>query len=123
MTLAKAVEQESELREFIDRNEDAGEIMDMAYKLEGVVRNTGKHAGGVVIAPTTLTDFVPLYADQAGGVVVAVRPLRCRRGGSGEVRLPRAQDAHHHRLGGRRHQRRAHLAGRGGRGGEDAAAR
>ncbi len=69
MTLAKAVEQESELRDFIDRNEDAGEIMDMAYKLEGIVRNTGKHAGGVVIAPTTLTDFVPLYADQAGGVV------------------------------------------------------
>lgn len=69
MTLAKAVQQESELHEFIDRNEDAGEIMDMAYKLEGIVRNTGKHAGGVVIAPTTLTDFVPLYADQAGGVV------------------------------------------------------
>ena len=67
MTLAKAVEQVPELREFIGRNEDAAELMEMAYKLEGVVRNTGRHAGGVVIAPRALTDFVPLYADQAGG--------------------------------------------------------
>ena len=50
MTLAKAIEQEQELAEFIARNEDAQEIMDMAYKLEGVVRNVGKHAGGVVIS-------------------------------------------------------------------------
>ena len=71
MTLAKAMEREQELRDFVERNEDAGEIVDMAYKLEGVVRNTGKHAGGVVIAPTTLTDFVPLYADQAGGGVLS----------------------------------------------------
>ena len=71
MTLAKAIEQEQELAEFIARNEDAQEIMDMAYKLEGVVRNVGKHAGGVVISPTTLTDFVPLYADHAGGAVVS----------------------------------------------------
>ena len=70
MTLAKAMEREQELRDFVEANEDAGEIMDMAYKLEGVVRSTGKHAGGVVIAPTTLTDFVPLYADGAGGGVV-----------------------------------------------------
>ena len=71
MTLAKAMEQEKPLAEFVERNEDAAEIMDMAYKLEGVVRNTGKHAGGVVIAPTRLTDFVPLYADQPGGAVVS----------------------------------------------------
>ena len=71
ITLAKAVEQEQELADFIARNDDAQEIMDMAYKLEGVVRNVGKHAGGVVISPTTLTDFVPLYADQAGGTVVS----------------------------------------------------
>ena len=71
MTLEKAVAQESELREFVERDEDAAEIMEMAYKLEGIVRNTGKHAGGVVIAPTTLTDYVPLYSDQAGGGVVS----------------------------------------------------
>ena len=71
MTLAKAVAQEADLADFIARNEDAQEIMDMAYKLEGTVRNVGKHAGGVVIAPTRLTDFVPLYADHAGGTVVS----------------------------------------------------
>ena len=71
MTLAKAMQQEEELADFVDRNDDAAEIMEMAYKLEGVVRNTGKHAGGVVIAPTKLTDFVPLYADQSGGTVVS----------------------------------------------------
>ncbi|MCY3837805.1 MAG: DNA polymerase III subunit alpha, partial [Gammaproteobacteria bacterium] len=71
MTLSKAVDQEQELADFIARNEDAQEIMDMAYKLEGTVRNVGKHAGGVVISPTTLTDFVPLYADHSGGTVVS----------------------------------------------------
>ncbi|MDE0441509.1 MAG: DNA polymerase III subunit alpha [Gammaproteobacteria bacterium] len=71
MTLSKAVDQEQELADFIARNEDAQEIMDMAYKLEGTVRNVGKHAGGVVISPTTLIDFVPLYADHSGGTVVS----------------------------------------------------
>ena len=71
MTLAKAMEREAELREFVERNEDAAEIMEMAYKLEGLVRTIGKHAGGVVIAPSALTDFVPLFADQAGGGVVS----------------------------------------------------
>ena len=71
MTLAKAMQREPELRDFVKQNDDAAEIMDMAYKLEGIVRNTGKHAGGVVIAPTALTDFVPLYADQPRGGVVS----------------------------------------------------
>ncbi|MFU8816879.1 MAG: DNA polymerase III subunit alpha, partial [Pseudomonadales bacterium] len=70
MTLAKGVEQSKELAAFIDSSDEAGEIMEMAYKLEGVVRGVGRHAGGVVIAPSTLTDFVPLYVDeQAGGLV------------------------------------------------------
>ena len=71
MTLAKAIEQEEELRDFIAANDEVAEIMEMAEKLEGIVRNVGKHAGGVVIAPTALTDFVPLYADEAGGGVVS----------------------------------------------------
>jgi DNA polymerase-3 subunit alpha len=40
----------------------------MARKLEGVTRNAGKHAGGVVIAPTKITDFAPLYCDEAGSI-------------------------------------------------------
>ena len=38
----------------------------MARILEGVTRNAGKHAGGVVIAPTKITDFAPLYCDDEG---------------------------------------------------------
>jgi DNA polymerase-3 subunit alpha len=70
MTLSKAVEQSAELRAFIAENEDVAEIMDMAYALEGIVRGVGRHAGGVVIAPSALTEFVPLYVDdQSGGLV------------------------------------------------------
>ncbi len=71
MTLAKAMEQSKELASFIAENEDAGEIMEMAYKLEGVVRGVGRHAGGVVIAPSALTDFVPLYVDELSGGLVS----------------------------------------------------
>ncbi|ALO46052.1 DNA polymerase III subunit alpha [Pseudohongiella spirulinae] len=66
MTLSKAMEQEPALKEFVDSDEDAQEIMEMAFKLEGITRNVGKHAGGVVIAPTVLTDFSPLYCDENG---------------------------------------------------------
>jgi len=70
MTLSKALEMEPELVEFIASDEDAQEIMEMAYKLEGITRNVGKHAGGVVIAPTRLTDFAPLYCDADGESLV-----------------------------------------------------
>ncbi len=70
MTLEKAVEQEEALREFLAEDEQAQEIWDMALQLEGVTRNVGKHAGGVVIAPSKLTDFSPLYCDETGGGLV-----------------------------------------------------
>ena len=70
ITLSKAVEQEEALADFIDNNEEVQEIMDMAYQLEGLTRNVGKHAGGVVIAPTKLTDFSPLYCDTDGSGLV-----------------------------------------------------
>ncbi|MDX5379502.1 MAG: DNA polymerase III subunit alpha [Halomonas sp.] len=71
MTLAKAIEAEPALKEFIENDEEAAEIWEMAVKLEGITRGTGKHAGGVVIAPTKLTDFSPLLCDEEGnGLVV-----------------------------------------------------
>jgi DNA polymerase-3 subunit alpha len=70
ITLEKAYEQEEPLREFLKNDEEAQEIWDMAKQLEGVTRGVGKHAGGVVIAPTKLTDFAPLYCDEAGGGLV-----------------------------------------------------
>ena len=71
MTLEKAVKESADLAEFIAGSEEVGEIMDMAYKLEGIVRNVGRHAGGVVIAPARLTDFVPLYTEEQGGSLVS----------------------------------------------------
>ncbi len=70
MTLEKAYEMEEPLREFLKVDEDAREIWDMSLKLEGICRGTGKHAGGVVIAPTKLTDFSPIACDDEGGGLV-----------------------------------------------------
>jgi len=70
MTLAKAYEQEEILRDFLKNDDEAQEIWDMALQLEGVTRGTGKHAGGVVIAPSRLTDFAPLYCDDEGNGLV-----------------------------------------------------
>ena len=70
MTLEKAVAQEEVLKEFLDNDSEAQEIWEMALQLEGVTRNVGKHAGGVVIAPTKLTDFAPLYCDETGSGLV-----------------------------------------------------
>ncbi len=71
MTLTKAVDETAELVQFINENEEVAEIMEMAYKLEGIVRNVGRHAGGVVIAPSRLTDFVPLYVDEGSSGLVS----------------------------------------------------
>ncbi|WP_133406359.1 DNA polymerase III subunit alpha [Parashewanella tropica] len=66
MTLAKAFEAEPGLPEAYDADEEVRDLIDMCRKLEGVTRNAGKHAGGVVISPTTITDFAPLYCDSEG---------------------------------------------------------
>lgn len=66
MTLAKAFEAEPQLPEIYEADEEVKALIDMARKLEGVTRNAGKHAGGVVIAPTKITDFAPLYCDEQG---------------------------------------------------------
>ncbi len=66
MTLEKALEQEPDLREQYENDEEVGPLLDLAMKLEGVARNVGKHAGGVVIAPSELTDFSPLYCEPGG---------------------------------------------------------
>ncbi|HOY22612.1 MAG TPA: DNA polymerase III subunit alpha [Cellvibrio sp.] len=70
MTLAQALEEEPILKEFLAGDGDGQEIWEMAVQLEGLTRNVGKHAGGVVIAPTKLTDFAPLFSDESGGGLV-----------------------------------------------------
>lgn len=63
ITLEKAMEQEPLLRERYQQEDEVRTLMDLALKLEGTTRNVGKHAGGIVIAPGKLTDFVPLYCE------------------------------------------------------------
>jgi len=64
ITLDKALQEEEELRSRYEQEEEVRTLIDMARKLEGLTRNPGKHAGGVVIAPSKLTDFTPLYCEQ-----------------------------------------------------------
>jgi len=68
VSLDSALEDET-LRNLVQQDHDAGEIMDMARKLEGVIRNVGKHAGGIVIAPGKLVDHIPLTSDDNGVVM------------------------------------------------------
>ncbi|MEM7763290.1 MAG: DNA polymerase III subunit alpha [Pseudomonadota bacterium] len=70
MTLDKAMKDEPELQSLYEEDSDVRSLLDLALSLEGCVRNAGKHAGGVVIAPTELTDFTPLYCEEGGGNLV-----------------------------------------------------
>ena len=70
MTLKKALDQEEILEKRYAEDDEVKNLIDLAMKLEGLTRNAGKHAGGVVIAPTKLTDFVPLYSEPNSGHVV-----------------------------------------------------
>ncbi|MEJ2274190.1 MAG: DNA polymerase III subunit alpha [Woeseiaceae bacterium] len=70
MTLDKALEDSEELAAMYRDDEEVAAIIDLAKSLEGLVRNAGKHAGGVVISPGPLTDFAPLYCEEGGVNVV-----------------------------------------------------
>jgi DNA polymerase-3 subunit alpha len=64
ITLDKALEQEEELKRLYEADAEVRELIDLARSLEGLARNAGTHAGGVVIAPSVLTDFTPLYCEE-----------------------------------------------------------
>jgi DNA polymerase-3 subunit alpha len=70
ITLDSALEKEPELKKLYKQDEDVRSLIDLAKSLEGLTRNAGKHAGGVVIAPSVLEDFAPLYCEEGGGSVV-----------------------------------------------------
>ena len=70
MTLTKALEESPDLKQRYEKEEDVKGLIDMALSLEGTSRNAGKHAGGVVISPTKLTDFSALYCEEGGGNLV-----------------------------------------------------
>jgi DNA polymerase-3 subunit alpha len=66
ITLDKALAQEEELKRRYEQEDEVRILIDLALKLEGLARNAGKHAGGVVIAPSRLTDFTALYCEPGG---------------------------------------------------------
>lgn len=70
MTLKKALQQDEQLFKRYQDEDDVHALIDLALKLEGITRNAGKHAGGVVIAPSLLTDFTPLYCEADGNNLV-----------------------------------------------------
>ena len=71
VTLDEALEQVPELKARHDEEEEVRELFTLARKLEGLTRNVGMHAGGVLIAPGKLTDFCPLYNAEGSDSVVS----------------------------------------------------
>jgi DNA polymerase-3 subunit alpha len=68
MTLDKAMEKEKELEKRYKTDETVKQVIDLSLQLEGLVRNVGRHAGGVVIAPGKLTDFSALYKESIDSI-------------------------------------------------------
>jgi DNA polymerase-3 subunit alpha len=66
ITLEKALADDEELRGLYRDEEEVRALIDLARPLEGLARNAGTHAGGVVIAPTPLTEFMPIYQEPGG---------------------------------------------------------
>ncbi|HEY2630432.1 MAG TPA: DNA polymerase III subunit alpha, partial [Usitatibacter sp.] len=71
ITLAKALEDEPQLKQLMKDQEEVAELMALAQALEGLARNVGMHAGGVLIAPGKLTDFTPLYCAENSTAMVS----------------------------------------------------
>ena len=71
VTIADALEEEPLLKERRDNEEEVRQLLELAQQVEGIARNVGMHAGGVLIAPGKLTDFCPLYTQGADAGVVS----------------------------------------------------
>ncbi len=71
ITLERALEVEPQLRALMQAEEEVKELIELARALEGLARNVGMHAGGVLIAPGKLTDFTPLYSAEGSGAMVS----------------------------------------------------
>ena len=66
MTIERALDEVPELKEMYESDEEAGQIIDMAKKIEGCARHIGVHAAGVVISPDPLIEHVPVQYDPKG---------------------------------------------------------
>ncbi|CAA6826241.1 MAG: DNA polymerase III alpha subunit (EC, partial [uncultured Thiotrichaceae bacterium] len=71
MTLTKALAESVDLKALYDDDEEVKSLLDLALSLEGLSKNVGKHAGGVLISPSDLTDFTPVYCEEDGSGLVS----------------------------------------------------
>nr|CAA6807271.1 MAG: DNA polymerase III alpha subunit (EC [uncultured Thiotrichaceae bacterium] len=71
MTLTKALAEAVDLKALYDDDEEVKSLLDLALSLEGLSKNVGKHAGGVLISPSDLTDFTPVYCEEDGSGLVS----------------------------------------------------
>ncbi|MEI2656426.1 MAG: DNA polymerase III subunit alpha [Nitrosomonas sp.] len=71
MTLKKARQLEPQLNQRAEEEEDVRNLLELAESLEGITRNIGMHAGGVLIASSEITDFCPIYCTESGDSVVS----------------------------------------------------
>jgi DNA polymerase III subunit alpha len=71
ITLSDALEKEPQLKERREQEEEVNELLELALRLEGLTRNIGMHAGGVLISPGKISDFSPIYCQQNGESLVS----------------------------------------------------
>ncbi|WP_025872122.1 DNA polymerase III subunit alpha [Methylobacillus glycogenes] len=71
ISLSDALEKEPQLKERREQEEEVGELLELALRLEGLTRNIGMHAGGVLISPGKISDFSPIYCQPGGESVVS----------------------------------------------------
>ncbi len=69
ITLKKALQQSNDFRQAYDTRPEVKQLIDLAESVEGLPRNAGTHAAGVIIAPRDLKDYVPLQQGSEGGVI------------------------------------------------------
>ncbi|WP_005034036.1 DNA polymerase III subunit alpha [Holophaga foetida] len=81
MSVAQAMEESEKLRERYNTEPDVKEILDVSARLEGLARNTGVHAAGVIISPDELTKFAPLCKDKDDKVMVQYTMTEAERAG------------------------------------------
>ncbi|MFT6067583.1 MAG: DNA polymerase-3 subunit alpha, partial [Methylophilaceae bacterium] len=71
ITLKSALEKEPQLQERREKEEEVAKLLELALRLEGVVRNVGMHAGGVLIAPGKISDYSAVYCQENGDSLVS----------------------------------------------------
>ena len=81
ITMAEALQKSDKLRELYDTDPAVKNVLDISARLEGLARNTGVHAAGVIIAPDDLTTFAPLCMDRDKKVMVQYTMGEAERAG------------------------------------------